>query len=235
MGYASVIETKIGTMLVPDRDQSQTGTLQRTGLPHGWGEMAMISDVVQKRGKRGMFLDAGACIGTWTLHFASHEMITEVHAFEPQNALCNCIAGSCALNGFTNVTCHPEAVGTPRSIPVPQFDYQCPMEFGSVNMGDSQKEPLSQQRKPDSAQFCRVVSLDDFAAVHKEPVAFLKLDIEGMELEALLSGAGMIAANRPILFVEFMKSDKEIIRSTMEGMGYSLTEHGPDFLGIPSP
>ena len=60
----------------------------------------------------------------------------------------------------------------------------------------------------------------------------LKIDIEGMEIEALAGAKDTIARCKPILFVEVIKSDRDLIAEALRNEGYRIIPHGMNMLAI---
>ena len=63
-------------------------------------------------------------------------------------------------------------------------------------------------------------------------VDLIKLDIEGMELEALAGAVETIKRERPILYVETIKVDGEQVRVVLGELGYTVLPHGMNVLAI---
>ena len=60
----------------------------------------------------------------------------------------------------------------------------------------------------------------------------IKMDIEGMELDALAGSVNCIDSYHPILLVEMAKIDKDKLRAWLENVGYSVLTSGMNFLAI---
>jgi hypothetical protein len=60
----------------------------------------------------------------------------------------------------------------------------------------------------------------------------LKIDVEGMEAEALQGGAETIKRCKPILFVETIKSDKETIGAALRNEGYVILPNGMNIIAV---
>jgi hypothetical protein len=60
----------------------------------------------------------------------------------------------------------------------------------------------------------------------------LKLDLEGMEAEALDGARETIERCKPVLFIEVIKSDKDAISEALRGAGYVVLPHGMNILAI---
>jgi FkbM family methyltransferase len=157
----------------------------------------------------------------------------EVHAFEPQRILFNMLAGSIALNGWLNVYCYNVALGQGEGeVEIPQYDYNKPLSFGSIEFDGVQKEPLTQSRgKSDRKEFVPLKLLDDYRF---RRIDVLKIDVEGMELAVLAGAYETIQRCRPVLFIEHAKSVKAVLQSVIESLGYVVEEHGTmDFICLP--
>ncbi|MGH6680368.1 MAG: FkbM family methyltransferase, partial [Bradyrhizobium sp.] len=63
-------------------------------------------------------------------------------------------------------------------------------------------------------------------------VDLIKLDVEGMELEALEGARITIERCRPVMLVETIKSDDKALRSFLEQSGYVVVAAGQDLLAI---
>jgi FkbM family methyltransferase len=132
------------------------------------------------------------------------------------------LAGSIAMNGHTNIFCHNYAVGRERGrIEIPQFDYNKPLNFGSIEFGGPQREKLEQDRRyaVEKTEYVEVVPLDAFGFARLD---ILKIDVEGMEEDVLIGAAETLRRCRPILYVEHAKSDRDALTRMIEGAGYDI-------------
>ena len=232
--FTVILPTAYGQMLVNRNDINQTNALFKTGLAIDHTEIEALATILSVAPPNPIVVDIGANIGTYTLRLAAVAGPRgRVHCFEPQRILCNMIAGSVALNGLTNVICHTLAVGAREGIiEVPQFDYRQALNFGSIEFGPEQREPLSQARGYDLAmrEFVPVTPLDRFGFTRLD---LMKIDAEGMESEVLAGAAETIRRCRPVLYVEFQKSDFEALKRTLQGFGYTLYAVQMNFLCLP--
>jgi len=81
----------------------------------------------------------------------------------------------------------------------------------------------------DKNETIECISLDKFA----EPVHFIKLDIEGMELQ-VLQGAKIIFQNhKPFCIVEIFKSNQQDIFNFFSKIGYTGFVTNQDLIAIP--
>jgi FkbM family methyltransferase len=200
-------------MMFPDHDVYIGRSLALYGE---WseGETRLFQEIVRPG---DVALDVGANLGAHTLCLA-HAVgaAGAVHAFEPQRMLFYFLCGNIALNGLHNVVCHPVAVGATQSAVVaPNIDYSLPNNFGALNLhtdfGAVPTYPVQQVR------------LDDLATPH---CRLIKLDVEGMECEALDGARDLIRRTRPLLYVEDDQSAKSpALHRLLAELGYRFYRH----------
>jgi FkbM family methyltransferase len=221
-------------MLVNRHDLDQTAALLRRGVAVDHSDIMLLRQVLEVLGAGTTFVDVGANFGTYSLGLAPAVGPTgAVHAFEPQRIIFNMLAGSIALNGYTNVWCHNMAVGDRHGrIEVPQFDYDMELNFGSVEFGAEQLEPLSQDRGHQSAsvEYVPLTTIDSFEFPRLD---VMKIDAEGMDMQVIAGAAGTIRRCRPVLYVEWIKVDQEALRGQVEGLGYEIHPNGSNLLCVP--
>jgi len=135
-------------------------------------------------------LDVGANIGCHTVVMAKQVGNKGVVvAIEPQRLIFQLLSANMALNGLTNVWCLQKAVTEDaRKISVPDLDPRMEANFGGVGLQEMQGSELTES-----------IRIDDLQLEH---CRLIKLDVEGMEIEALRSASDTIERLRPILYVE---------------------------------
>jgi FkbM family methyltransferase len=232
--FTIIVPTIYGQMLVNRHDIIQTDFLVKTGVAVDHGEIDLLAKILEQLGTGLTFLDVGANFGTYTLALArAVGPGGTVHAFEAQRIIFQMLTGSVALNSLTNVICHHAALGDEVGrIEIPQFDYHQPLNFGSIEFGPEQQEPLDQVRAhdPQRLEFVTLTTIDQcgFAQVH-----MIKIDVEGMEMAVLKGAEQTIGRCRPVLYVEFLKSDRQALREWLETRDYDVHENKINLLGIP--
>ena len=232
--YNVVMATEQGTFIVNRQDRGVGWQLATRGA-YDPDEIALFHTLVRSlRREDAVVLDIGANIGVHAVALA--ELVGpkgRVHAFEAQRIVFQMLAGNLALNSLENVFCHHQAVGAaPGRIPIPQFDYAQPLSLGSVEFGPEQREPIGQLRRHDPArvEHVEVVTVDGLGlpAVH-----LMKVDVEGMELDVLRGAAQTVARDRPIVFVEYLKSERKELAAWLLAAGYRLFPHRHNWLCLP--
>jgi FkbM family methyltransferase len=177
------------------------------------GEAALFQQIL----KPGMVVvEAGANIGAHTVLLAQTVWPGgAVLAFEPQRIVYQTLCANLALNSITNVDCRHAAVGkAPGELIVPPIDYHRDGNFGGLGLGSYS----AGERVP-------VVALD---GLDLRRCDLLKVDVEGMEREALEGATATVARCRPLLYVENDRPEKAaaLIR-TIDALGYDLSWHCP--------
>jgi len=221
--FGMSVPTVYGPMLVNRFDINQTNSLIKTARAIDHEEIAILARLQQLFPEGRVFVDVGANFGTYTLGLARGVgPAGKVYSFEAQRILFYMLAGTVAMNGLTNVYCHNYAVGKERSkLEIPQFDYNRPLNFGSIEFGGQQREKLDQERQHSAAQleYVEMVTLDSFDFPR---VDIMKIDVEGMEADVLQGATETLKRCRPILYVEHTKSDPMLLTKIIEGFDYQI-------------
>jgi FkbM family methyltransferase len=165
-------------------------------------------------------VEAGSNIGVHTIGLAKAVGPSgAVVAIEPQPEIFRVLCANIALNGLRNVT--PFAVGCgerAETMLVPVHDYRASSAHnsGSVSLArEGAGMPVS------------VVPLDDLLE-HIPRVRLLKIDVEGMEREALLGARRLIERCRPLLYVENDRVETSAaLMQTLSDLGYRMAWHTP--------
>lgn len=224
MNYVEAVPGKHGRMLMLATDINQYRAYRDTGASLDEPMLDAIRSVARPD---WTFFDVGANFGVYSLAVAPY--VKCVLAFEPQPLLAGLVAGTMAMNMIENVVVFPVAVGdSDARIALPKFDYTQACNFGSIEFGPQQMEPLSQQRQA-STRFVRQITLDSLRC---DRVDYIKIDVEGMEAQVLRGAQQVLRDQRPIVQVEVLKSDKLRLLSLLRD--YAVYDLGADYLALPS-
>lgn len=187
---AVIANTLFGPMLVPPYDEYLSKALIRMGQ-YCPAEFATWHPYLPAG---GVVVDAGANIGAHTMAFgAAVGSSGTVHAVEPQRALYYMLCGSLALGNGMHVHARHCALGRESGVvrvPV-AMDYGAPNNFGGLELrGIAAEIP------------CELVPCVPLDSWMLERLDFLKIDVEGMELDVLHGAIGTISRCRPVMSVE---------------------------------
>jgi FkbM family methyltransferase len=177
-------------------------------------------------------LDCGANLGVHTVEWAKalHGRGTVI-AIEAQERIYYALAGNIAINNCFNASAIHGAisseVGT-LDIPVP--DYLQPSSFGSLELRQSSKsEFIGQAIDPTRTKQVRMLTID---SLNLSRLDFIKIDIEGMELEAIAGGRATIEKLHPVMLIESIKTDKAALELVLDEMGYKTFPLGINVLAV---
>ena len=161
-------------------------------------------------------LEVGSNLGAHTLALAQLVgKLGQVHAFDPQRLVFQTLAGNMALNSLTNVYCYQKAVGeTHGQIKVPVLDYEHEVNWGGLELG-----------KWDYGETVDLITID---SLNLSGCHFIKINVEGMELNVLKGAVKTIERFLPILYVENDRQEKsqELI-GYLHSLEYNLHWHQP--------
>ena len=177
-------------------------------------------------------LDCGANLGVHTVEWAKHmHAWGRVMAFEAQERIFYALAGNITINNCFNARAIWAAVGAQAGhIGVPIPDYFTPSSFGSLEIRPKPgTEYIGQTIDYASTHPTLMVAIDDLDLPRLD---LIKIDIEGMEMEALLGAAKSIERHRPQMLIEKIKSDEDEITDFLSDAGYQLFPMGINILAI---
>lgn len=169
-------------------------------------------------------VDCGANIGVNTIEWARGMTgWGSIIAIEAQERLFYALAGNIALNNCFNARAIFAAVDQAEgSMRIPTPDYLSPGTFGSLELRQADSNEFIGQTisyEADRLTEIRTMTIDGLALPRLD---LLKIDIEGMELQALEGARETIARCRPIIVVEALKVDRDALVAVLAGYGYTL-------------
>jgi len=181
---------------------------------HFYGEYSQGEvEVFNKLLKPGyLVVEVGAHIGAHTVYFAKKVGNNGlVIAFEPQRLLFQTLCANVALNSLVNVVCEKKCVGSHEGVVlVPFLDPWVPNNFGGLEL----------DRKYQRGEYVEMISLDTMKLPRCD---FMKVDVEGMELEVLKGAVETIRKHKPILFVEDDREEKvSSLVAFIKNLGYKI-------------
>lgn len=167
-------------------------------------------------GPGSIVLDGGANLGAITLPLAKRVgSWGRVWAIEPQRLTFQALCATVALNSLDNVVTIHGALGKGSgSMTIPPLDLTQPQNVGGFSVkGHSHGELV------------RTYAIDD---LNLPGLSLLKLDLEGMERDALAGATATIREHRPILYVENDRVEHRLaLIEDCQRLGYRLFWHRP--------
>jgi FkbM family methyltransferase len=178
-------------------------------------------------------IDCGANIGVHTVEWAS--AMTgwgSVIAIEAQERIYYALAGNIAINNcFNALAMHAAVSSESGTMQIPNPNYFVPSSFGSLELRPRPSNEFIGQPidYADNTVLVRKMTLDE---LNLPRVDFIKIDIEGMEMEALSGAQATISRYRPILLIEKIKTDVRQLEQWLKDNGYQSFALGINILAV---
>jgi len=211
-GFNQLVMTRHGPMLANRHDRYVGASLLKYG-EFSAGESQIFRQLIPAG---AIVVEAGANVGAHTVELS--RLVGPngaVIAFEPQRVVFQTLCANLALNSCANVHAFQAAVGAaPGEIMVPFLPPGQPNNFGGLSLLGTQRGERVPLRTLDSLGLpnCHL----------------MKLDVEGMETEALRGAAALVRAHRPFLYVENDRKDRSAeLTQLMLDWDYRLYWHLP--------
>jgi len=238
--------TDHGTMIVNRFDQLIVSATDGYGVSlqllenacYDPAEVNLMLDVLDLRrrwyGDGVIAIDCGANLGVHTIEWAKRMTgWGQVVAIEAQERIYYALAGNIAINNCFNARAINAAVSnTTAGMRMPVPNYVTPGSFGSLELKKRDNtEFIGQPIDYSDAKMVSVptVTLDSLQLPRAD---LIKIDVEGMEIDALQGGINCIGNLRPMLFIETIKSDKSALIGWLDKLGYRIIESGMNFFAF---
>lgn len=189
-------------------------------------DLVVAAEKALAKSKNGIILDVGANFGTFAMPMAKRNRNMVVMAFEPQRIIFNQLCGNAILNSLDNVYTYNLAVGDKEdSMVVTTPDYN-----KEINIGAFSFDPLVKEQCPTTKGEEELINIITIDSLNLDNVVFIKIDVEGMELNVLKGALETIKkCNYPSLIFEawnqfdWYKERKEELLEFVKNLGYKLT------------
>lgn len=240
------VATNHGTLIVNRFDRHMTDQASGYGVglqlletaSYDPGEVDLALKLLDLRrrhyGDGAVAVDCGANIGVHSIEWAKHMTgWGMVLAFEAQERIYYALAGNIAINNCFNARAFHAAVASePGTMKIPQPNYLAPGSFGSLELRKRENNEFIGQEIDYSESNMTAVSTIALDSFNFPRLDLIKMDIEGMELDALAGAGKCIASHHPIVLVEIAKSDQNELRAWLERLDYSVFNIGMNFLAL---
>jgi FkbM family methyltransferase len=151
-------------------------------------------------------IDVGANIGTHTLPLSRWVKNGRVIAIEAQPSVSYVLRNNCHQNGCLNVQVVNAICGEKSGSVEFRLNYKNEQNLGAMSFVRTRRKRwsyifhwLNRLRDPTILNV-PIITLDELC--RDEPVALIKIDIEGMELDALRGAGKLLARCRPLIYFE---------------------------------
>ena len=242
----ALASTDHGTMIVNRFDYNMTSPNQGYGVgfmlwntsSYDMDEATMIMTLLDLRranfGDGVVAVDAGANIGVFSVEWSRHMSgWGRVISIEAQERVFHALAGNIAINNCFNATPIFAAVSSqPGQMRIRVPNYFAPASFGSLELRQRENTEAIGQPIDYSEEKMATVRTLSIDSLQLPRLDFLKVDVEGMEMEALEGARRSVESFRPVMFIENAKADRAAIAAYLAEYGYKEFQLGMNVLAI---
>jgi FkbM family methyltransferase len=225
----------MGVMIVNRNDWATAADGGRYGVgaqlldtgAYEWDECMKLVKIASFRkmhhGNDVLVFDVGANVGAITL-FLARAMAGwgKVIAAEAQERLYYALCGNIALQNAFNARAIAGAASDKMGwLEFTEPDYCLPGSYGSLELKPGRgKKPEYIGQDINYLKPTNRVAMFTIDSLHLERLDILKIDIEGMEIEALNGAVDTIMRCKPVLWIEHIKIDKTALEGICRQHGY---------------
>jgi FkbM family methyltransferase len=160
---------------------------------------------------KGVIVDCGAHIGLFTLRCLRNLNATFVLAVEPNPLHTRLLRANLSMNRVVDRFMIVEAAAGPSN--------------GEIKLYlDNLSSRSSVVKKTTRSVYVRQVKLDDLARLGK--VDFIKIDVEGAELEVLKGASELIERDKPVLVIETSRENLRKLVGTLQNYRLCVSRFG---------
>jgi len=173
--------------------------------------------------KDDIVIEAGANLGSETLLISKLVGNGHVYAFEPNPYTFKRLEINVSINDLTNVSCYDVALGEKNG----EINFHIyPKEFCNPGMSSKYMETVNTIK-------INVVqkTLDSFVKEQNmSKVDFVKMDIQGAEMDLVLGASETLSLHKPTIFTEAyaLYNDTKQLYEKLQSYGYSIYLIGED-------
>lgn len=216
-----------GRIIVPRHCDHIIEWIAKTGAPHIQAEIAVIVAICATLPDDCVCVDAGANVGLVAIPMAQAVAAKRgvVHAYEPQRLLYQALCGSAVLNDLENLYPVHAGLGAEQtSFVIPPVDYARRGDYGQVRLAVADATDPVASHVPVWPLDLRCAQLD-----------FLKIDVEGMEVDVLRGAQVLIRRCKPWIWAEHWIAGIDPIKAELGRQDYRFFRMNDlDMLCVPN-
>lgn len=176
-------------------------------------------NIYQKIKNGDVVLDVGSNIGEVLLNMAKVNPDGRIYGFEPVKSTFDKLQKNVSLNSFSNIYLNQLAVSDTNET-----------VYYQAKEGHSGGTMMSKESKINSPNFIEAMTLDNFAELNLiEKIDFIKVDIEGFEMNFIKGALQTLKKHKPSIFIEVdhdklirQNSSPEELLSILKSIGYKV-------------
>ncbi len=160
-----------------------------------------------------ILLDIGANIGNHTVYWATNNQFRAIHSFEPVKAIFNILKKNIEINQLdASVTCYNIGLGFSQS----------KARISNVKRNNIGATSLVESSEGD----IEINSIDNIVKDIGK-VDFIKIDVEGFEIDVLNGAAETLKNWKPKIFIETFAENKKAVFSILSEYKYKMIKEYP--------
>jgi FkbM family methyltransferase len=186
----SIVDSRYGKFKVIDTDNVISHSVRVYGE---WAqkEIDFLSHFIKPS---NFIIDAGAFIGTHSIAFSSMVgNLGKVLSFEPRKNIAEILSENSILSLYQNIEVMRYALGSKSATAKIKLNKTSEQQnFGAMSLNESLLDD-------DFFEEVEIITID---SLNLKKVDFIKIDVEGMELDVVSGAEKTIKKNRPFIFIE---------------------------------
>ena len=197
---------------------------ERKIIKQGFSDHTVLDYMADCAQPNTIVLDVGANVGVYAIPLAAAFRDVTVHAFEPNNVVAEKISENGRLNNLSNLVVHFSAVADSVGVgDFYQFDDDISLSSLNYHAAEIHGKPVIRK--------VQIETIDHlFIGNSAQKISFIKIDVQGAELEVLRGACGVIRRDLPVILFEHedmhfktpvsAQEKKNAIAEFLGGFGY---------------
>ena len=215
------LPTFFGPLAVIESDTRITEEIQKLGHWE-FNQLLEILNIYEKfySQRHGIMLDIGCNVGSWSLPLAQRYQQNTILAIDCQQLVLDCVNQTIELNALHNVQVKCCAISDQcQQVQHNKIDYSWKANFGAYEFEPPMHNADFNGKLLSESETVQVESIDSFDL---DSVVFIKLDIEGMEYQALKGSVNTIQRCSPFVVFEHHKTDRSAAAQLLTDLNYVI-------------
>ena len=227
------LPTFFGPLAVIEPDTRITEEIQQLGHWE-FNQLLEILNIYEKfySQRNGTMLDIGCNVGSWSLPLAQRYQQNTILAIDCQQLALDCVNQTIELNALHNVQVEFCAISDHcGQVQHNKINYGWKANFGAYEFEPPMYDSDFNGKLLSESEIVQVKSIDSFDL---DSVVFIKLDIEGMEYQALKGSVDTIERCGPFVVFEHHKTDRVSVSQLLTDLNYVIyTSIGQMTIAVP--
>jgi FkbM family methyltransferase len=215
------LPTFFGPLAVIESDTRITQEIQRLGHWE-FNQLLEILNIYEKfySQRNGIMLDIGCNVGSWSLPLAQKYQQNTILAIDCQQLVLDCVNQTIKLNALHNVQVKCCVISDQcQQVQHNKINYNWRANFGAYEFEPPMYNSDFNGTLLPELDTVQIQSIDSFDL---DSVVFIKLDIEGMEYQALKGSIETIQRCSPFVVFEHHKTDRPSANQLLTDLNYVI-------------